>query len=156
MPRRYRPEKRVPLPDAVYNDVRVAKFINCIMRKGKKSTAERIFYDALVLLDGKTEEASIEVFHKALNKARPLARVKSRRVGGSTYQVPMEVDDVIGEAIASRWVIAYAKNRGGRSMAERLAYELLDCYNGLGATMKKREETHRMAEANKAFAHYRY
>ena len=91
-----------------------------------------------------------------MNKARPLARVKSRRVGGSTYQVPMEVDDVIGEAIASRWVIAYAKNRSGRSMAERLAYELLDCYNGLGATMKKREETHRMAEANKAFAHYRY
>jgi small subunit ribosomal protein S7 len=156
MARRSKPEKRIPLPDPVFNDVRVAKFINRIMLSGKKSIAEHILYEALERLDGKTEDKPLEVFHKALGKARPLVRVKSRRVGGSTYQVPMEVDDEMGEAIASRWIIQYARKRSGRSMAERLAYELLDAYNGTGATMKKRDETHRMAEANKAFAHYRF
>ncbi|MFM7389056.1 MAG: 30S ribosomal protein S7 [Vampirovibrionales bacterium] len=156
MPRRYRPEKRIPMPDSVYNDVRIAKFINRLMRKGKKSTAERIFYTALNQLEGKTEHSPLEVFFLAMNKARPLVRVKSRRVGGSTYQVPMEVDDTMGEAIASRWVIQYANARGGKTMADRLSAELLDILNNQGATMKKRDETHRMAEANKAFAHYRY
>lgn len=156
MPRRYRPQKRVPLPDPIYGDEKVAKFINRLMERGKKSVAQRIFYDALVSLEGRTEDKPLEVFHKALSKARPLVRVKSRRVGGSTYQVPMEVDDAMGEAIASRWIITYARSRGGRSMSDRLAGELLDVYNGTGSTMKKREETHRMAEANKAFAHYRF
>lgn len=156
MPRRNRPAKRIPSPDPVYNDVRVAKFVNRLMMKGKKSTAERIFYTALEKLDGKTEDKPLEVFFKALGKVRPIVRVKSRRVGGSTYQVPMEVDDVMGEAIASRWIITYARSRGGRTMSDKLANELLDAYNGVGASMKKREDTHRMAEANKAFAHYRF
>jgi small subunit ribosomal protein S7 len=159
MPRRYRPEKRVPLPDSVYNNVRVAKFINRLMKAGKKSTAEGIFYDAMVLLDEKTTEEGqkgIDLFFAALEKAKPLVRVKSRRVGGSTYQVPIEVDEDMGEAIASRWIIGYARKRGGRAMSERLAYEIADIVNNTGSTMKKREETHKMAEANKAFAHYRY
>lgn len=156
MPRRYKPAKRVPLPDSVFNDVRIAKFINRLMQRGKKSVAEHIFYSAMERLEGRTPETPVEVFHKALGRVRPLVRVKSRRVGGSTYQVPMEVDEIMGEAIASRWVIQYARSRGGRSMAERLAGELLDAYNGNGASMKKRDETHRMAEANKAFAHYRF
>jgi small subunit ribosomal protein S7 len=156
MPRRYTPAKRIPLPDPVYNDVKVAKFINRIMIAGKKSTAERLFYAALLRLEGRTEDSPLEVFQKALLRAKPLVRVKSRRVGGSTYQVPMEVDELMGEAIAARWIINYARSRSGRSMEERLASELLDVYNGVGATMKKRDETHRMAEANKAFAHYRF
>lgn len=156
MPRRFRPTKRVPMPDSVFNDVQVAKFINRLMRCGKKSTAERVFYDAMTLLEGRTEHAPLEVFFQAMAKARPLVRVKSRRVGGSTYQVPMEVDEFMGEAIASRWIIDFAKKRGGRSMSERLSNEFLDILNNQGGTMKKRDETHRMAEANKAFAHYRY
>jgi small subunit ribosomal protein S7 len=156
MPRRYKPERRIPAPDAVFNDGRVAKFINRLMRNGKKNTAQKVFYTAMARLEGRTEESPLEVFHKALDKARPLVRVKSRRVGGSTYQVPLEVDEIIGEAIASRWLIAAAKGRGGRSMAEKLAAEVLDIYNNQGSTLKKREETHRMAEANRAFAHYRY
>jgi small subunit ribosomal protein S7 len=156
MPRRYKPQKRIPLPDPVYNDVDVAKFINRLMLRGKKSVAERIFYDALSLLEGKTDEKPIELFRKSLNKARPLVRVKARRVGGSTYQVPIEVRDDEGIAIGTRWLIAAARNRAGRTMAEKLAAELLDIHRGIGATVKKREETHRMAEANKAFAHYRF
>lgn len=156
MPRRYRPERRTPNPDPVYNDVRVSKFINRMMTRGKKSVAERIFYSALSLLEGKTPDEPLEVFHKALGNVKPLVRVKSRRVGGSTYQVPMEVDEVMGEAIASRWIILYARTRGGRTMASRLSAELLDAYNNVGGSMKKRDETHRMAEANKAFAHYRF
>jgi len=126
------------------------------MERGKKSVAEGIFYDAMERLDGKSDDPGIEIFFAAMDKARPVVRVKSRRVGGSTYQVPIEVDEIMGEAIASRWVILYSRKRGGRSMAERLANELWDIANGAGSTMKKREETHRMAEANKAFAHYRY
>jgi small subunit ribosomal protein S7 len=156
MPRRYRPAKRVPFPDSVYGDQRAAKFINRLMQRGKKSIAERIFYDALTLIEKRSGEPPLEVFHKALAKAKPLVRVKSRRVGGSTYQVPMEVDEDMGEAIVSRWVIQYARSRGGRTMAERLAAEIQDINNNTGATMRKREETHRMAEANKAFAHYRF
>lgn len=156
MPRRYRPEKRIPLPDSLYNSARVAKFINRLMQRGKKSVAEGIFYDAVEILDAKGgEESGVDIFFAALDKARPLVRVKSRRVGGSTYQVPMEVDDEMGEAIASRWIIGFSRKRGGRSMSERLASELWEISTGGGATMKKREETHRMAEANKAFAHFR-
>jgi small subunit ribosomal protein S7 len=156
MARRSKPEKRIPLPDPVYGDVKVAKFINRLMLSGKKSVAEHIFYQALTLVEAKTSDKPLDVFHNVLKKASPLVRVKSRRVGGSTYQVPIEVDDEMGEAIASRWIITFARKRSGRSMAERLAYELLDVHNGTGTTMKKRDETHRMAEANKAFAHYRY
>jgi small subunit ribosomal protein S7 len=159
MPRRYRPEKRIPLPDSIYSNVRVAKFINRLMQRGKKSIAEGIFYNAVEILNGKvTEEGQkgIDLFFVALDRAKPLVRVKSRRVGGSTYQVPMEVDEDMGEAIASRWIIGFARKRGGRAMSERLASELLDIVNNTGSTMKKREETHKMAEANKAFAHYRY
>ncbi len=156
MSRRSKPKKRVPLPDPVFNDVEVAKFINRLMLCGKKSVAERIFYGAVERMEGKTEDSGIDVFRKALHKAKPLVRVKARRVGGSTYQVPIEVREDEGVAIGTRWLIAYARARRGRSMADRLSQELLDIYNGNGATMKKREDTHRMAEANKAFAHYRF
>lgn len=157
MSRRHKPPKRVPSPDSLYDNVRVAKFINRLMIKGKKSTAETIVYGAMELLEGKAEGAKpLEVFLEALNKARPLVKVKARRVGGSTYQVPMEVDEVDGEAIGSRWIIAYARGRNGRTMKEKLAAELLDTYRGNSATLKKREEVHKMAEANKAFAHYRF
>ncbi len=156
MSRRSKPKKRVPLPDPVFNDVEVAKFINRLMLCGKKSVAERIFYGAVERMEGKTEDSGIDVFRKALHKAKPLVRVKARRVGGSTYQVPIEVREDEGVAIGTRWLIGYARARRGRSMADRLSQELLDIYNGNGATMKKREDTHRMAEANKAFAHYRF
>jgi small subunit ribosomal protein S7 len=156
MSRRSKPKKRIPMPDPIYNDVDVSKFINRLMIRGKKSVAERVFYDAVNLLEGKTEDKGIEVFRKALKKARPLVRVKARRVGGSTYQVPIEVRDDEGVAIGSRWLIDYSRKRKGRSMQEKLAAELLDAYRGTGATIKKREDTHKMAEANKAFAHYRF
>jgi small subunit ribosomal protein S7 len=156
MSRRNKPVKRVPLPDPVYNDVEVAKFINRLMLGGKKSVAEKIFYEVLNSLEGKTEDKPIEVFRKVLRKVKPLVRVKARRVGGSTYQVPIEVRDDEGIAIGSRWLIGYARSRNGRSMIEKLSAEMLDAYRGAGATIKKREDTHKMAEANKAFAHYRY
>ncbi|MBX2861585.1 MAG: 30S ribosomal protein S7 [Vampirovibrio sp.] len=156
MPRRYKPARRIPDPDPVFQDVEVAKFINRLMLRGKKSTAERIFYETLKAMDGKTDKPSIEVFHEALKKVRPLVKVKARRVGGSTYQVPMEVREYEGVAIGTRWLITYARARKGRSMVEKLSSEMLDAYNGTGAAVKKREDTHRMAEANKAFAHYRF
>jgi small subunit ribosomal protein S7 len=156
MSRRSKPKKRIPLPDSVYNDVEVAKFINRLMICGKKSVAERIFYDAIEQIEGKTDEKGIEVFRKALRKAKPLVRVKARRVGGSTYQVPIEVREDEGLAIGSRWLIAFARKRKGRCMVDKLANEVLETYRGSGATVKKREDTHKMAEANKAFAHYRF
>ncbi|MDH4379621.1 MAG: 30S ribosomal protein S7 [Vampirovibrionales bacterium] len=156
MSRRHKPAKRIPAPDPIYQSERVAKFINRIMLCGKKGTAEKILYGALELLDGKVEEKPLQVLMKALDKARPLVKVKARRVGGATYQVPMEVNDSDGEAIGSRWIIAYARSRNGRSMMEKLAAELLDTYRGNSATLKKRDEVHKMAEANKAFAHYRF
>jgi small subunit ribosomal protein S7 len=156
MSRRSKPKKRIPLPDSVYNDVEVAKFINRLMVCGKKSIAERIFYNAIEQIEGKTDEKGIEVFRKALRKAKPLVRVKARRVGGSTYQVPIEVRDDEGLAIGSRWLIGFARKRKGRSMVDKLANEFLETYRGSGATVKKREDTHKMAEANKAFAHYRF
>ncbi len=156
MSRRSKPRKRIPMPDPVYNDVEVSKFINRLMTRGKKSVAERVFYEAVELMEGKTEDKGIDVFRKALRKAKPLVRVKARRVGGSTYQVPIEVREDEGLAIGSRWLIEYSRKRKGRSMPEKLAAELLDTYRGTGNTVKKREDTHKMAEANKAFAHYRF
>ncbi len=156
MSRRSKPKKRIPMPDPIYNDQEVSKFINRLMQRGKKSTAERIFYDALGLLEGKTEDKPIEVFRKALRKAKPLVRVKARRVGGSTYQVPIEVREDEGIAIGSRWLIENARKSKGRSMVDKLANELLNTYKGTSSTVKKREDTHKMAEANKAFAHYRF
>lgn len=157
MPRRYKPEKRVPAPDPVYNDVDVAKFINRLMQRGKKSTAERILYNALEFLGQRIkEEKPLDVFHKALKKATPLVEVKARRVGGSTYQVPIEVRPDRGSALASAWIIKYSKARPNRTMAEKLGEELLAAYRGEGASIKKKDDTHKMAEANKAFAHYRY
>ena len=156
MSRRSKPKKRIPMPDPIYNDVEVSKFINRLMNRGKKSVAERIFYDALELLEGKTDDKAIDVFRKSLRKAKPLVRVKARRGGGSTYQVPIEVREDEGIAIGSRWLLEYARKRKGRSMSEKLAAELLDIYRNTGSTIKKREDTHKMAEANKAFAHYRY
>ncbi|MEB3287762.1 MAG: 30S ribosomal protein S7 [Vampirovibrionales bacterium] len=156
MSRRAKPKKRIPLPDPVYNDVEVAKFVNRLMLCGKKGTAERILYDVIESLEGKTDDKGVEVFRKVLHKVRPLVRVKARRVGGSTYQVPIEVRDDEGIAIGTRWLIDFARKRKGRSMVEKLSAEILDAYRGQGNTMKKREDTHKMAEANKAFAHYRF
>ncbi len=156
MPRRYKPIKRVPTPDPVYNNTSVSKFINRLMLKGKKSVSERVFYGALEKLEGKADDPPLEIFLKALSKAKPLVRVKARRVGGSTYQVPIEVREEEGVAIGSRWLIEHARKRNGRSMIDKLSNEFLDTYNGTGSTLKKREDVHRMAEANKAFAHYRF
>src|SRR5690606_14680483 len=150
MSRRSKPKKRIPMPDPLYNDVEVSKFINRLMTRGKKRVAERVFYEAVGQLEGKTDDKGIEVFRNALRKAKPLVRVKARRVGGSTYQVPIEVREDEGIAIGSRWLIDYARKRKGRSMVDKLAGELLDAYRGTGATVKKREDTHKMAEANKA------
>ena len=156
MSRRSKPKKRIPMPDPLCSDVEVSKFINRLMIRGKKSVAERVFYDAIELLEGKTDDKGIEVFRKALRKAKPLVRVKARRVGGSTYQVPIEVREDEGIAIGSRWLIDYSRKRKGRSFSEKLAAELLETHRGTGTTVKKREDTHKMAEANKAFAHYRF
>ena len=157
MSRRNKPPKRVPLPDPVFNNVDVAKFINRLMRKGKKTLAQRLFYSALdVIKERSSEETSLEIFFKGLKNATPLVEVKARRIGGSTYQVPIEVNEDKGKARAATWIIANAAKRSGKSMVEKLANELMDSANGVGASVKKREETHKMAEANKAFAHYRY
>ncbi|MEM0951772.1 MAG: 30S ribosomal protein S7 [Cyanobacteria bacterium P01_H01_bin.74] len=156
MSRRSKPQKRIPLPDSKYFDPEVTRFICRMMKNGKKSKACRIFYLAIEELEGKTEDPGIEVFRKALKKARPLVRVKARRVGGSTYQVPIEVKEDEGTAIASRWLIQFARKRSGKSMALKLAYEFLDTYKNTGTTIKKKQDTQKMAEANKAFAHFRY
>ena len=155
MSRRSKPAKRVPLADPIYNSVDISKFINRIMRRGKKSLAEKIFYGTMEKIKERTNENPIETFEKALQNATPLLEVKARRIGGSTYQVPLEVKADRGFALASSWIIAAAKNRGGKSFIEKLTNELMDASNGVGAACKKREDTHKMAEANKAFAHYR-
>ena len=154
--RRNRPAKRIPAPDAVYNSVDIAKFINRLMRRGKKSVAEKIFYSTMETIKERTKEEPMEVFKKALTNVTPLLEVKARRIGGSTYQVPLEVKADRGMALGSTWIIESAKKRGGKSMVEKLTSEILDASNGNGAACKKREDTHKMAEANKAFAHYRY
>jgi small subunit ribosomal protein S7 len=153
--RRRRPEKREILPDPIFGEIIVQKFINNLMERGKKGVAERIFYGALEIISSKTKGDSLEMFKKAIGNVKPLIEVKSRRIGGATYQVPIQVPPQRGFALATRWLIANAKGRKGRSMAERLAGELIDAANEEGGAVKKKEDTHRMAEANKAFAHYR-
>ena len=156
MPRRIAPEKREVLPDPVYNSQLVSKFINVIMKDGKKSVAERILYDALDIVGERTGEDPMKVFKKAVEGVKPAVEVKSRRVGGSTYQVPMEVRPNRRLALSFRWILQSAMRRGEKTMKQRLAGELLDASENRGAAIKKREDTHRMAEANKAFAHYRW
>ena len=155
MSRRSKQERRIPAPDPIYNNVDISKFINRIMRRGKKSLAEKIFYATMERIKERTNDNPIEIFQKALQNATPLLEVKARRIGGSTYQVPLEVKADRGFALASSWLIAAAKNRGGKSFIDKLTNELMDASNGVGAACKKREDTHKMAEANKAFAHYR-
>ena len=156
MPRRREVPKREVLPDPLYSSQLVTKFISVIMRDGKKSTAERILYGALELIEERTGDDPMKVFKRAIETAKPVVEVKSRRVGGSTYQVPIEVRPSRRLALAMRWLVQAAQNRGERTMRERLAAELLDASQGRGAAVKKKDDTHRMAEANKAFAHYRW
>lgn len=155
MSRRTKPAKRIPAPDPVFNNVDISRFINRLMRRGKKSLAERIFYNTLENIKTKTKDEPLEVFQKALTNVTPLLEVKARRIGGSTYQVPLDVKADRGMALGSSWLIEAAKKRSGKSMVEKLTAEILDASNGNGAACKKREDTHKMAEANKAFAHYR-
>ena len=156
MPRKGPITKRQVLPDPVYGSRMAAKFINRLMYDGKKSTAERIFYEALESLGEKSKEDPIRAFEKAPDNVRPHLEVKSRRVGGATYQVPMEVRPDRQSALAIRWLISYSRGRGEKGMVDRLSGELLDAFNNRGGAVKKKEETHKMAEANKAFAHYRW
>ena len=156
MSRRSKPVKRVPLADPVYNSVDISKFINRIMRRGKKSLAEKIFYATMLKIKERTNQDPMETFQKALTNATPLLEVKARRIGGSTYQVPLEVKADRGFALASSWLIESAKKRGGKSFIDKLTNELMDAAEGQGSACKKREDTHKMAQANQAFAHYRY
>lgn len=156
MSRRKRAEQRFVLPDPKYNSILVTKFINGLMQRGKKSVAERIFYSAIDYIENKTSKDGIEVFEKAVENVKPILEVRSRRVGGATYQVPVEVRPNRKQALALRWIIGFAKSRSGKSMAEKLANELIDASNKEGSSIKKREDTHKMAEANKAFAHFRW
>jgi len=156
MSRRSRAEKRETPPDPRFESRTVTKFINNLMLDGKKSVAEKIFYDAVEILEQRTGQPGVEVFEQALTNCKPALEVKSRRVGGATYQVPIEVRPERRAALAMRWLISYARNRSEKSMAERLAAELLAANRGEGTTIKKKDDTHRMAEANKAFAHYRW
>jgi len=157
MPRRAkRVNKHVVLPDAKYGSVDVAKFVNRVMLRGKKATAESIVYGAMELAAQQANTEPIEVLEKAVDSATPLIRVKPRRVGGATYQVPMEVDRRIGRALAMRWLITVARTRSGKSMQEKRAAELVDAVQGKGSAVRKREEIHRMADANRAFVHYRW
>jgi small subunit ribosomal protein S7 len=156
MPRRREVAKRKILPDPKFQDRLLAKFMNDMMRKGKKSIAEGVCYKALDLVQQRTNEEPLKTFKKALDNVKPVLEVKSRRVGGATYQVPVEVRQDRRVALAMRWIIEYAKERGEKTMDQKLAGELLDAANNRGNAVKKREDTHKMAEANKAFAHYRW
>ncbi len=156
MPRRREVPKRSVAPDPKYGSVLVTKFVNGLMRKGKKSLARRIFYEALEIVEQRTKENPLQVFEKAMENVKPIVEVRSRRVGGATYQVPVEVRPERRQTLAIRWLVSYAKGRGEKTMAQRLAGELIDAFNERGAAFKKKEDTHRMAEANKAFAHYRW
>lgn len=156
MSRRHAAVKRVVLPDAKYSNTLLMKFINCMMKDGKKSVSERAAYGALTIIKERLKKDELEVFLEALKKVRPAVEVRSRRVGGATYQVPVEVRESRSVALAIRWLIAAARARSEKTMRERLAGELLDAYNERGAAVKKRDDTHRMAEANKAFSHYRW
>ena len=154
--RKRRAIKRDVLPDPVYNSKVVTKLVNQIMQDGKKGTAQKILYEAFDIIKEKTGKEPIDVYNEALENVKPALEVKSRRVGGSNYQVPLEVSDERSQALALRWIVNYAKLRNGKGMAINLANELMDAANGTGGAVKKREDTHKMAEANKAFAHYRW
>jgi small subunit ribosomal protein S7 len=157
MPRRREIPKREPAPDPIYNSGLLTKFINTVMRDGKRSTAERILYKSLDIIKDKTGDDPLKVFKKAIDNVKPSLEVKSRRVGGSNYQVPVEVNPNRRLSLSIRWLVGYSRARGdGKTMEEKLANELLDASNLRGGAVKKREDTHRMAEANKAFAHYRW
>ena len=156
MPRRGQISKREVLPDPLYNSELVTKLVNNIMYDGKKGVAQKIVYDAFAIVEEKTGKNALEAFTEALNNIRPVLEVKARRVGGSTYQVPMEVRAERKQTLGLRWIRTYSRNRSERTMAEKLAGEIMDAINNVGGAVKKKEETHRMAEANKAFAHYRY
>ncbi len=156
MPRRKRPQRRDLLPDPKYNDLLVAQFINNILRRGKKSLAEGVFYDAIVLVQEKTKEDGLAVFKQAMNNVKPLLEVKPRRVGGATYQVPVEIRHERRSALAIRWLIGFAQARPEHTMQEKLAAEFIAASRNEGNAIKKKEDTHKMAEANKAFAHFRW
>ena len=156
MPRKRVIQKRELSPDPKYHSQLVSKFVNCLMRKGKKSLAQSMLYGAFDIMKQRTKEDPLPLFHKAVSNVKPMVEVRSRRVGGSTYQVPTEVRPSRSQALSLRWIINYAKARGEKSMAAKLAGELLDASGNKGAAVKKKEDTHRMAEANKAFAHYRW
>jgi len=156
MPRRRDIPQRVPAPDPIYNSTLVSKFINNLMWDGKKSLASKIFYDAMNMVAERGEEEPLKVFKKAVENCKPVVEVKSRRVGGANYQVPIEVPTNRRNSLAMRWLIGYARSRSEKGMAERLCAEMMDAAAGRGTAMKKKEDVHRMAEANKAFAHYRW
>lgn len=156
MSRRHRAEKRDVIPDPKFGDIVITKFTNSVMRDGKKSIAERIVYGALDQMEEKTKSDPVQMFHDALQNVMPQVEVRSRRVGGATYQVPVEVRTERRQALAIRWMLTAARGRNERTMVERLSGELLDAANGRGTAVKKREDTHRMAEANRAFSHYRW
>ncbi len=156
MPRRRRIQRRVLAKDPVYDDVFVTKFVNCMMRGGKKSLAERIVYDALAIMKKRADGNPVEVLHKAMENTKPILEVKSRRVGGATYQVPVEVRSHRQTALCVRWLIGFARKRDGKTMQEKLAAELLDASQNRGGAVKRKEDMQKMAEANKAFVHYRW
>jgi small subunit ribosomal protein S7 len=156
MPRRAKVQRREILPDPKYGSELVTRFVNKVMERGKKGTAERIVYDAFEIVEARMGLNALEVFQGALHNATPIIEVKPRRVGGATYQVPVQIEGTRRLSLAIRWMLASARARNGRTMSEKLAAELMDAFNNTGATIKRREDTHRMAEANKAFAHYRW
>ena len=156
MSRRHAAEKRQVLPDAKFKDLVVTKFMNALMKDGKKSAAERIVYGAFDMMQSKAGQDPVQTFHEALDNVKPMVEVRSRRVGGATYQVPVEVRSERRQALAIRWLVETSRKRSENTMVERLSAELLDAANNRGAAVKKREDTHRMAEANKAFSHYRW
>ncbi|MBW1607123.1 MAG: 30S ribosomal protein S7 [Deltaproteobacteria bacterium] len=156
MPRRREVPERIIVPDFKYNNKLVSRFIKCIMSDGKKSTAESILYDAFDIIEQKAKESPLKIFEQALENVKPMIEVKSRRVGGSTYQVPTEIRPSRKTALGIRWIISFARKRSEKGMVDKLAAELLDAANKRGASVKKREDTHKMADANKAFAHYRW
>ncbi|GAB0058022.1 30S ribosomal protein S7 [Candidatus Magnetaquicoccaceae bacterium FCR-1] len=156
MSRRRDVQQRDTIGDPVYGDQLVAKFMNCLMRDGKKSLSERLFYGALEIVGEKTKDDPMKIFRDAIDNTRPTVEVRSRRVGGATYQVPVEVRPSRRQTLAIRWIVKYARDRGEKTMRERLAAELMDAANNRGSTVKKKDDTHRMAEANKVFAHYRW
>lgn len=156
MPRRAKVAKRHPIPDAKYNSITVAKFLNRLMLRGQKATAERVLYGAMEAIEAKTKRNPLETLEQAIKNATPLLAVKPRRVGGATYQVPVEVRPERGLYLSTSWLVRSARARAGKSMAEKLAAELVDATQGQGASVKKKEDTHKMAEANRAFVHYRW